>query len=186
MPQSDILLLFFSVSAIVLSALFSLGAIWYSREQVKKANQSVKQSQHLAKFDTVMHFTDRFFDLLRDGKYADVDMPLHLKVTADKRWANQFWSLHATEFYFYHHRLLPEFMYSLWMVELAKMYRDSKGDEVWKLHKEYLNTYSLNYQEMCDFYETIHMFSKSEIPEDERNKKIREYVIKWLEEHPLT
>jgi hypothetical protein len=123
--------------ALIISAV----AAFYTYRQAQKADQALAQGYQLAQSNAVMHFADRFFDLMKESK-GDIAQT----IIDDQKWANQFWSLHATEFYFFHHNWLPTFMYSLWMVDLAGMYAGPNGEAVRKLHKTYLEIYALNYR----------------------------------------
>lgn len=98
----------------------------------------------------------------------------------DNNWAYQFWSLHASEFYFFHQNWLPFFMYRLWMVELASVYVLDKDS--WVSHEKYLTNYSSNYPEMCDFFRDINNISvnyRNDLPS--RNRKVEEYIANWNE-----
>jgi hypothetical protein len=130
-----------------------------------------------------MHFTDRFFELLKVGNVDETEASLHRKILNDSAWAYQFWSLHATEFYFFHNGVLPDFMYSLWMVDLAKMYASDDGEKIWKSHSEYLSTYSSHYDDMCDFFEELYKFARSQMTEGERNENIADFVHTWREKN---
>jgi hypothetical protein len=167
---------------ISLVALAVSGYLTY--EANKKADQSILLSQQTTKFDAVMHFTDRFFELLKVGKVDETDASLHRKILNDSTWAYQFWSLHATEFYFFHNRVLPEFMYSLWMVDLAEMYASEQGEQIWKSHLKYLSNYSMHYEKMCEFYEQLYGLAKSARSQDEKNKSIADFVHTWREKNP--
>lgn len=74
-------------------------------------------------------------------------------------------------------------MYSLWMVDLAKMYASNDGEEIWKSHSEYLSIYSSHYDDMCDFFEDLYKFARSQMTEGERNKNIANFVDDWLKTH---
>jgi hypothetical protein len=140
-------------------------------EHVRKVGEPVDSNQLVFQSKAVMHFTDRYFDLLKEGNPER-------KVMEEPGWMNKFWSLHATEFYFFHHGMLPIFMYSLWMVELAKMYSGVNGEAVWKSHANYLALYSLNYEQMGGFFE--HLYKESKTHNDET---ITKWIKAWISEN---
>ncbi len=124
-----------SVVAAVIAVVFSAVALFFNGIQTKRATQAQTLNQQLMRGDAVMHFTSRFFDLMKNGE--------PVKRFQDADWAYQFWSLHATEFYFFQHSVLPVFMYSLWMIDLAKLYCGAEGEKARSSHVQYLNTYSI-------------------------------------------
>ena len=89
----------------------------FSALQTRKASQALLLQQQLMRGGVIESFTGRFYDLLREGE-------LHNKIK-EEEWAYQFWSLLSTEFYFFHHGILPQFMFTLWMVDLSILYKDS-------------------------------------------------------------
>lgn len=82
-----------------------------TQSQADKAEQANQYARQLGQSEAVIHFTARFFDLMREGA-----------LFTNQRWTYQFWSLQATEFYFFDQKWLPLFMYRLWMIELGAMY----------------------------------------------------------------
>jgi hypothetical protein len=167
-----------SAATAVISVLI---AYWAARESRKSANATATQAERAAEAnfqarqigqsEAVIHFTSRFFDLMKEGA----------KFT-DRNWAYQYWSLQATEFYFFHNDWIPLFMYRLWMVELASTY--SESEEVWKSHERYLNYYSSNYSDMCDFFNEIRTIStRHQNDLSTRNRKVEEFVNSWKREH---
>lgn len=113
-----------------------------TQTQADKATEANDQARRIGQSDAIIHFTSRFFDLMKEG--ADF--------TNDK-WAYQFWSLQSTEFYFFHNGWIPAFMYRLWMVELASLYLSSK--QIWGSHDIYLSKYPSSYREMVEFFQEI-------------------------------
>jgi hypothetical protein len=149
--------------AAILAVAFSFYAIIQSR-------QSHKFSEKVMISQTVIHFTDRFFDLMK-GVSSIED-----KLLADPDWRYQFWSLHAKEFYFFDKGALDAFMYSLWMADLAELYASRKGEEIWKTHDKYLNVYVHSYGKMKHFYEYIRHLAVTVPDPSRRNEEIRSFV----------
>lgn len=142
-----------------------------TKRQADKAEEANQYARMLGQSEAVIHFTSRFFDLMK-GK-PDF---------RDEEWVYQLWSLHATEFYFFHHDLLPDFMYRLWMIELGSMYVDYPDS--WPSHEKYLNNYSSNYPIMCDFFRGIHKIALEHRNDlASRNRKIEDFVHDWCERH---
>lgn len=131
--------------------------------------------QQFARSNAVIHFTSRFFDLIKDGEPT--------QKFADPSWAHQFWSLQATEFYFFHHGMLPAFMYELWMIELAKMYSGPNGQQIITSHINFLDSYSFNYPDMIDFYNQLQETAKANADGNLRNRKVAEFVKTWCTAH---
>lgn len=150
------------------------GFTWQAaRAQAKSASVANELSSLEAKSEAVMHFTDRFFDLLKAGDPK-------VKILKNDDWTHQFWSLHATEFYFFHHGMLPIFMYTLWMIELANLYASNEEGKIWESHKRYLEVYVSNYREMAEFFTQIYEYSKSPEAEGMRNKALSNWVKDWV------
>ena len=157
-------------------ALFiSAVAAFYTYRQAQKADQALAQGNQLAQSNAVMHFTDRFFDLLKDSGNN-----VGQKIINNEAWAYQFWSLHATEFYFFHHNWIPTFMYSLWMVGLAELYSEENGEKIRQSHEKYLRVYSLNYDEMVAFFTKLYDMAQ-EPDEKVRNDNIATWIEEWLQ-----
>ncbi len=146
--------------------------------QAERAAESLLLEHQLARGNATMYFTGRFFDLLKEGKGADLQALLN-----DPNWAYQFWSLQATEFYFFQHSILPLFMYALWMIDLAKVYAGPNGEAVYQLHTKYLQTYSFNYPDMIEFFGEIYNLAKKHNDENLRNRQVWNYVEGWIKNH---
>lgn len=141
-----------------------------TQSQADRAAEANRYTRQIGQSEAVIHFTSRFFDLMREGPKFN-----------DPHWAYQFWSLHASEFYFFHQKWLPFFMYRLWMVELGSMYVDTPDS--WASHERYLAYYSSNYPEMCDFFRDINSIAMTHRNDlASRNRKIEEFVGRWIEE----
>jgi len=163
---------FLSILTSFVVVIISSIALYFNGRQSQKAADAILLQQELTKANVVEHFTGRFFDLLRDGRF-------HEKIL-EPEWSYQFWSLLSTEFYFFHHGILPKLMYTLWMIDLAKAYSDdTQGNNVRQTHIKYLDTYSFQYSEMTSFFEEIFKISKI-AHEKERNDKIEKFVVNWL------
>ncbi len=165
------------ISIIVATAalLVSVVAVLFSGIQTKRATEALLLDQQLSRGNAVIHFTSRFFDLLQNGDpFKKIENP---------DWSYQFWSLHATEFYFFHHGMLPIFMYSLWIIDLAKLYCGNNGQNIRASHKDYLNTYSLNYSEMIEFFNKIYELAKTCGDDNLRNKEVAKFVASWITEN---
>ena len=134
--------------------------------------------QQLARGNAVIHFTSRFFDLLRGSMAKEL-----LEMLSDENWAYQFWSLHSTEFFFFQHGILPTFMYSLWMIDLSKVYSSPNGDAIRKSHVKYLQAYSFNYPAMIEFFDGIQNIATKHPDENLRNRQVWNYVETWIKEH---
>ncbi|MBN2286277.1 MAG: hypothetical protein JXI43_07500 [Tissierellales bacterium] len=169
MTSFEILSILTAIVVVIISSI----ALYFNGKQTKRAAETIELQQQLAKANVIEHFTGRFFDLLRDGK-------LHVKIV-DPDWAYQFWSLLSTEFYFFHHGILPKLMYTLWMMDLASIYCDEEnGENVRKSHVKYLDTYSIQYSKMTDFFEEICNIAKQSSNEKARNDRIQAYVFSWI------
>lgn len=168
MTQDDYAFIF-SLASLVLSGV----AIMIAWRQARQANQLTQQ---VARGETISHFTDRFFDLLKDVKHPSLQQQL----LNESGWAHQFWSLHATEFYFFHHGILPRFMYALWMVYLAELYSGPDGARIWDAHKTYLDTYSLDYNDMYEFYAEIYRIASVTDSPQKQNREVAAWVERWI------
>jgi hypothetical protein len=144
--------------------------------QAQKTAEHLLLDQQLARGNAVVCFTGRFFDLLKEGKGKELSEDIQ-----DPNWAYQFWSLHATEFFFFQHGMLPTFMYILWMIDLGELYSGSGGQAVYQSHSNYLQTYSVNYHEMTKFFESIHNLATIS-DQKSRNTEIWNYVDGWIKQ----
>lgn len=117
----------------------------------------------------LMNFSTRFFEIVKNGS-------LHSKIE-DEQWAYQYWSLLSTEFYFFHHKIIPAMIYGLWMTDLAKLY--IKFSKVRQMHVDYLNTYSYNYGNMVKFYEEIYNISLKSEDGTVKDTEIFDFVRNW-------
>lgn len=89
--------------------------------------------------ENVIHFTDRYLDLIRDEMGMD-----------DEHWRRELWGLLSTEFYFFSKGWLPTFIFQLWMVELARTYNEHST--VRESHVQYLSQFDVAYPEMVRFF----------------------------------
>lgn len=171
MSTFEIVSILVAFSALCISCI----AVIFSGIQTKKASDALLLQQQLIRGNVIEHFTGRFFDLLKEGE-------LHKKIK-EEEWAYQFWSLLSTEFYFFHHGILPHFMFTLWMIDLSNLYAGSDGKEIKQSHKKYLDTYSFLYEDMTSFFDNIHQISQENTHDMGRNKAISEFTMNWYQEH---
>jgi hypothetical protein len=168
MDAANIAIACVAVVTSAVSALIAWGAKKQTHRQADMAVAQVELSAQTGQSATVIHFTSRFFDLIRDGMRFDND-----------EWRYQYWSLHATEFYFFHNGWLPRFIYELWVVELVnRCYRAQP--KAWSWHRTYLNLYSISYYEMGEFFSGLHEIAMHTYEtERDRNAEITTYVGRW-------
>ena len=156
-----------SVIVAAVSCAISFWALRTSRRQADLAADANDRASQIAHGQAVIHFSSRYFDLMNRGPRF-----------YDPRWTYQFWSLHSTEFYFFHMGWLPDFMYELWMVELASMY--SAHGQVWTSHEEYLNCYSINYPEMWNFFRKLRELASRQGDDDSPpSADVQVFVKSW-------
>jgi len=167
-----------SVLAAIGALLISSVAVFFNALQTKRLTEANLMGQQFARSDAVIHFTSRFFDLIKDGEPPGS--------FADPNWAYQFWSLQATEFYFFHHGMLPVFMYELWMIELARLYTGPGGHQIRQSHIHSLDSYSFNYPDMIDFYNQLYEMARANSDGNLRNRKVAQFVSSWCSEHRKT
>jgi len=158
---------FASLSLAVFSIVLAARSLKESRRHGDVAERAALDARQTAQSAAVIHFTNRFFDLMRNGpRFEDAD------------WANQYWSLHATEFYFFDKNWLPLFMYELWMVELVSTYRSHPLSR--SSHQRHVARYALNYPEMATFFNELVRISETKFSDDtERHTAITHYVVQW-------
>lgn len=164
-----------SVAAAVVSCLIAAWALRVAREtgaatrsQADAVSHANVYAEQLGQSQAVIHFTGRFFDLMRQTANF-----------ADPQWSYQFWSLHATEFYFFDNGWIPRFMYALWTAELASVYCDDQ--DAWPSHEKYLERYSTMYPEMYDFFLHLRRIADanpSNMPS--RNRQIQKFLEDWM------
>lgn len=171
-----------SMLALLVSVLSAAFSVLYTRKQAQEAEKDVLLSIQVAKADAISHFTDRFFDLLKDVQSGSLEKHL----LENSAWAYQFWSLQATEFYFFHYGILPVFMYTLWMGDLAELYACSDGEKIREAHVKYLNVYSLNYSAMTDFFTELYQIAKQHDDQKARNQRISAWIKDWIAENRRT
>lgn len=148
----------------VISVLLAVRSAKEARRQADSAELSLDNARQAGQSTTVIHFTNRFFDLIRDGLRF-----------ADPSWAQQFWGLQATEYYFFDRGWLPGFMYELWMVELVEAYRADAA--VWASHEQYLDRFAVNYPEMVAFFSGLAVIANQEFATArDRNLSITRYL----------
>ncbi len=171
MTTSELLSVVLSLAALLVAGYSAV----YTRLQARKAGETLAFQQQLARGDAVMHFTDQYFDLLKSGEPIDL--------ISNRDWAYQFWRLHSTEFYFFHHGILPAFMYSLWMIDLVDLYGGGKGQQARDSHVRYLEDYAFHYETMSSFYSEIYRLSRDYSDDATRNRRVAEFVASWAGKH---
>jgi hypothetical protein len=167
-----------SVVVLLVALLVSIITVLFNGIQTKRSTETLRLGQQIARSEAVMHFTDCYFDLAKEGKASE-------KI-ADPRWAYRYWSLHTTEFYFFHHGILPLFMYSLWVIYLTQLYCGENGKLVRDSHEGYLSQYSFDYPEMIHFFNEVHKICETCSDENLRNRGISDFVGSWIEKNRRT
>ncbi|MEQ8675209.1 MAG: hypothetical protein RLP44_04625 [Aggregatilineales bacterium] len=157
-----------NIASLIVSALALLGSGFAVFIQSKQTNKALAQDQNFARANTVIHFTNAFFDLSRQSGQA---LEENFK---DSTWREQYWGLLSAEFYFFHHNVIPPEMFALWMSDLADAYR--RYDRLWESHEAYLNQYGSLYSEMKDFFVAIHDASL----EKDIYEAVKQKTINWL------
>jgi hypothetical protein len=155
--------------AIIISAIGVIAAIIFQTIQTIRSIQTQKMQREMIRAQVLMNFSTRFYEIVKNGS-------LRLKIE-DEQWAYQYWSLLSTEFYFFHHKIIPSDIYALWMTDLAKLYVQSEKTR--QMHEEYLGTYSYNYANMVIFFKEINDIAKTDGEENSQHSKIFEFVKGW-------
>jgi hypothetical protein len=161
-----------SIVIAIFALIFSGVGLFFNGIQTRKAAKAYILDQQLSLGNSTIHFTSRFMDLVKDGE--------PIEKLDDDKWAYRFWTLQAAEFYFFHRQMLPKFMYTLWVIDLAKLYTQGGGKKAWKSHYKYLETYSIGYEEMTDFFQKIYHIAQTTASLNERNKEISSFVDQWI------
>lgn len=171
---------------LILISLLLIAYIFFSL--ILKFTKAIEMYPHLRRGGFIVHFSTRFFSLLDDismnsGANSIIDF-FGDDTLPQRKWTHSYWSLVATEFYFYHHKLLPTQLFSLWMVDLARLYSSSNGEVIRETHIKYLNTYKYGYEEMATFFEDIYRLSKKakgmQNEDANRSKLIVDFVNDWI------
>jgi hypothetical protein len=131
-----------SGGAAIFAVAVSIASATASWRISRESGRQTELAESAAQVNTVIHFTSRFLDLVEDGMNFD-----------NTTWAMKYWRLQATEFYFYVHGWLPQFIYQIWMSELADVYQNVP--DAWPTNAEYLRLYAQNNAEMCAFFEGL-------------------------------
>ncbi|MBK6708861.1 MAG: hypothetical protein IPG51_00750, partial [Chloroflexi bacterium] len=100
--------------ALVIAILSLVVSTIYNAYQTRQSSKAYLLNQQIERGNAIIHFNSKFAELTskinREQQFGDPD------------WANKFWSLHAMEFYFFHHGIIPESIYALWMMDVARLY----------------------------------------------------------------
>jgi len=167
---------FESISILIafFALLVSSIAVFFNAIQTRKAVEAIKLQQQLsASAYVVDDLIRRFYALLKEGE-------LHEKII-EPDWADNYWGLLAIEFYFFHNGVLPTFIFTLWMTDLANLYAGESGKEIRKSHVAFLEKNSPEYSKMIHFYEGIFQIAEQECSSNsERNRKIIEFISLWI------
>jgi hypothetical protein len=89
----------------------------------------------------------------------------------------------STEFYFFHHRILPPFIYTLWMADLAVLYAGSSGPTAIRTQRAFLKPYEECYPQMIRFFEGLQTIAAEETEVLNRNSRIAAYVQGWVRDN---
>jgi hypothetical protein len=145
-----------------------------ARRHADAAERATEHAQQSGAGATVIHFTNRFFDLMRNGPHFD-----------DPDWEYQFWSLLDIEFYFFDHGWLPSFIYELWMVDLVAGYRTFP--QASRSHQQHLDRLAANYPDMIRFFAHLADLAVDDFDsERERNRAISRSVSSWRKRSSTT
>lgn len=158
-----------------LAFLVSIPTAFATLLQARKTEESLEQQQGLFQANTLLHFTQAYFQIMDDHGYPDAEL------LADKIRRDKYWAVHSSEFYFFHHGVIPQLMYALWMVDMADFYFNYP--EAWSFHKQFLEHYKELYPEMKDFFNGIYNISKIQEEQEIRHRKVDEFVQKWIHEN---
>ncbi|BCJ77356.1 hypothetical protein CS0771_69000 [Catellatospora sp. IY07-71] len=152
----------------LLLSVVSVVVTWRATQHAKRQADIAEASSELAResghTSAVIHFTAQFLDLTASGIRFD-----------DEEWSARFWRLQHMEFYFYDNGWLPRFIYELWMARLVGLYRKYPAAVPGQL--KHLNDYSMNSDDIVDFFSGLHELAISEFAaEGERYAAVRSYV----------
>jgi hypothetical protein len=147
MTISDMLTATAAWTAILVSAAAIVVA---GRQAHRLAKMTLADAFSGRQSENVIHFTDRYLDLIGDGMKMD-----------DEHWRRELWGLLSTEFYFFSEGWLPTFIFQLWMVELARTYRERP--EVWKSHATYLDQFEVAYPQMHRFFYGLQVIATNDV-----------------------
>lgn len=149
----------------------SLLVVLFAWRQTVTASVLVQASAQAEESRAVMFFTDHFLELCRGRDPGEL--------ISDKEWADRYWNLLGTEFYFFQTGVVPEFIFSIWMTFLADLYVVDDGLTAWKSHEAYLDIYAERYQGLYDFYTELHQASISIPHPTIRANEVAAVVSRW-------
>jgi hypothetical protein len=159
----------------VAAALGSCGAaIWvaiFALRQIRGAEvlaQETRSQARSAQVGLVVHFAESYHAILEAGLEF-----------SNKAQIEKFWGLHYLEFFYFARRDVPEQIYDLWMVELARLYHDEPL--AWESHEKYLQRFQGSFMEMYTFFHKIKQIS-ARYPNGiiARDREVLEMVTEWL------
>lgn len=128
-----------------------------------------QQTHDASQSEAVIHFTNRFHELTREGERFD-----------DEMWTNQYWGLLAAEFFFFDRGWVPSFIYELWIIELVRRgYHKAPGS--WESHRQHLlEIYSEAYPEMTEFFHNLHDIAVRNYPSSQLQHQA---IVKYVRGH---
>src|SRR5919199_4092511 len=168
MTSNEFLSLFFATAALVVSLI----GVVFNGLQIRRATQTLRLDEQVERVQAVMEFTRRYAEIVKGDDPA--------KLIGDEQRENELWILHSTEFYFFHHGVIPAFMYALWMIDLAELYTGPNGATARESHKKYVARYSPNYDAMIRFFSGIYERSNPGLDESVRNSDLDKFVTNWI------
>lgn len=148
--------------------------VWRNYSQANKTTKLLRQQERFSRANIVLNLTQTFFQNGRPKKSR----------LSDPEWMDRYWDLHSTEFYLYHQRIVPGFLYALWMVDLGDFYRSDP--DVWLSHEKFLAFYTVLYPEMEAFFGEINRLVKRDEDLEVWHQNVKAFVLTWIEAHSGT
>jgi hypothetical protein len=166
---------FISILVGLVAVSVSAFAMIFTGVQARRASQALLFAEQIEKGEAVAHFSGQFLQLIADGEPGTM--------VSNDLWAYRYWSLQSTEFYFFHHRILPPFIYTLWMADLAVLYAGSSGPTAIRTQRAFLKPYEECYPQMIRFFEGLQTIAAEETEVLNRNSRIAAYVQGWVRDN---
>jgi hypothetical protein len=138
----------------------------FARQQAVEARDGNRKAERAAQIQLVIHFADTYHKVRALG------------LNSSDQWGEEFWGLHLLEFFYFDQGDVPQFIYGLWMVELASLY--SKDPTLWKSHEAYLSRFSRTYERMYRFFQGISEVALRDknVP-SARDNTVQQLVYSW-------
>lgn len=162
MGDSELLSILISFLALIVS----IYVVYHMKIQIVKQNEALVLQNRLGQLSSIEFFSNSFKEILKD---CDRGLVSSLE---NEQFAKNYWSLLSNEYYAFHYGVIPKFLFSLWIVDLLRIYKSKNGVKIREFHKNHLKVYNLVYQEMCLFFQEVYKISQMEIDEDLQHKKI--------------